>query len=189
MEIFKYEPNWERIEQRRKINKEHESQEGNTIILGQVMFHMKKGVPQKRLTEECGVCSRKGHLSSVCPERAETAKAEKEEPAIYRVGSLLSPTTVKVMNLPTTLEKYQLRDILKEHGIRYDSMNMVHTNKFQNAPRPDTLQARQEKEEFKGIVYLHLPTKEEGSKCIAVLDGMRMDVQVVSAMVVENRQP
>lgn len=173
MEIFKYAPNWERIEQRRKLERGKETDEGNAINIESVEFHLKQGVTQKKTTELCTVCQKDRHLPSACPERPVRQAPETKQPLLYRVETLLSPTTVKVVNLPFTLQKHDIRELLRAHQVKYDGINMVHS--------------KLNREEFKGIVYLELPTKEEAAKCVSALDGLRMDVQVVSAMVVEGR--
>ncbi|KAI5187768.1 hypothetical protein NEHOM01_2355 [Nematocida homosporus] len=176
MEIFKYTPNWSQIVHRQLMKFEDKSEPAKKIPIPDLEFELKLVTGQKKKAQElCHICKKDKHLPSMCPQKPVKPQAEEKSVETYNVNVILSPTTVKLMNIPTDTSRGQLREILRDAGIIYESLHMVGDKN------------NRETFIFKGLVYIELPTKEEAERCLKLFDGLRMDIQIVSAMVVESR--
>lgn len=128
---------------------------------------------------KCSICGSNKHIPSMCLNNNSKVFQEKEEvkekkaPEIYKLIVNLSPTLVKLSNLPAATQRNELHALLREKGIMYDTVKMVH----------DKINPT----EFKGVVYIDLPTKEAADKLVSIFNGMKMDIQIVSAQIVEDK--
>lgn len=176
MDIFKYSPNWSAVERRIKMSLES-GETGSTtqkIPASNTRFYYKEESKNKKAEETlCVICKKEKHIPSLCPEK-KLEKKETKDPGIYQLDIELNPTTIKLTNLPTDIQRADIKDILVENNITFDSIMMI----CDKVNRTD----------FKGIVYLELPTDTLAEKCLSVFDRRKMGVQIVSAMVVETRQ-
>ncbi|KAI5192801.1 hypothetical protein NEMIN01_2224 [Nematocida minor] len=175
MEIFKYEPNWSAIERRLKMRIKSEGVDSTSqkILTANTRFYYREESKNEKPEEHlCTICKKESHLPSQCPEKKVEQKA-KEEPALYQPSFVFTPTSVKLSNIPLETEKHQIREILRNNNIHTDHVLMVYD--------------KIKREEFKGIIYMELPTLELAEKCVDLFDGMKMGVQIVSATTVENR--
>jgi len=174
MEIFKYEPEWLRIEKRKGFKIEGSSGGSQKIKIPNAEFKLKEAGSAKKKAELCTICKKDKHALSACPQRE--VKKVQELPAqnLYKLDLVFTPTTVRLQNLPSDLQRQTLREILKKHDVKHDGVHMVYD--------------KINREEFKGVVYIDLPTEKEGEKCIRAFDGLKMDVLIVNAETVEVRQ-
>ncbi|KAI5171613.1 hypothetical protein NEFER03_0935 [Nematocida sp. LUAm3] len=177
MEIFKYTPDWSRIERRKSIRTESVGMPAIRWGIPNLEFQVKTNSSQdKKRDEMCPICAKETHLPSMCPEKKKEEKTQKKEEngGIYKLGVNLTPTTVRLTNIPLETQRSDVIEHLKTHFILFDKVTMV----YDKATR----------EEFIGIVYIELPTKEEAEKCVKCFDGMRLGVQVVGAMISDERK-
>ncbi|KAI5180167.1 hypothetical protein NEOKW01_0496 [Nematocida sp. AWRm80] len=175
MEIFKYSPNWTRIEKRRRLVVPGANLSSEKTVFNDLEFKLNNYIKQKKKPIEiCSVCKKEKHLPSSCPERR--IKPVKTEKKIiqYKSDFNLSPTTVKLMNVPNGTTQQNIRERLNQCKVEYDMVVMVHD--------------KINREIFTGIVYIELPTLEYAQKCIAAFNNYRMDIQIVSAEIVQERR-
>lgn len=176
MEIFKYTPNWAAVERREKMTLET-GDTGSTmqkIPVSNTRFYYKEESKNKKSEESlCQICRKGKHIPALCPEKI-VEKKEVKDPGMYHLSIDLNPTTIKLTNIPTDTERAEIREILLSNNITYDSIMMI----CDKVNRTD----------FKGIVYIELPTEAIAEKCLSVFDRRKMGVQIVSAMTVETRQ-
>lgn len=176
MEIFKYAPNWAAVERRltMTLHGGHTDSTTQKIPAANTRFYYKEESKNKKPEEMlCTICKKSKHIPSLCPEK-KMEKKEAKDSGIYQLSIDLNPTTIKLTNVPTDTERSSIRDILMTNSVIYDSIMMVCDKVNKN--------------EFKGIVYIELPTDTIAEKCLSIFDRRKMGVQIVSAMVVETRQ-
>lgn len=180
MEIFKYLPDSAAIARRLGsfggMAADDEPSRKNPIE--NLVFKLKSGAPGKkqRASTLCDICKEGKHLPSMCPKRPVAREAqEKTKSHIYRVELVLSPTSVRLANIPKEMGRQDIRELLEKHGLKYDTVSLVHD-------KGDTA-------EFKGIVFINYPTREEAEKCVDKIDGVRLGIQIVSASIVESQRP
>ncbi|EHY64894.1 hypothetical protein NEAUS04_1914 [Nematocida ausubeli] len=173
MEIFTYAPNWAAIERRKEMKMTQAEERAQRLPLHNDRFHYKKESKNKVEDVLCSICKKEDHLPAMCPERKVEVK-EKKEDNIYTPMFQFTPTTVRLTNVPVDTVKGEIREILISNNVQYDLLIMV-TDK-------------QNREDFKGTVYIELPTEGMADRCVALFDRMKMGVQIVSACTVEGRQ-
>ncbi|KAH9385224.1 uncharacterized protein NEMAJ01_0120 [Nematocida major] len=180
MEIFKHTPNWASVERRLRMNNMKSSEDASQVLpLNSDKFFYKEE-KKNRATEDalCSICKKAQHLPSVCPEKQTAPAGKPETSGIYIPSFQFTPTTVRLTNVPTDIPKDQVREHIRErmltNNVQYDILSL--------------LTDKQYREEFKGIVYIELPTAEIAERCLALFDGMKMGVQIISAVTVESRR-
>lgn len=169
MPIFEYTPDWSAIHRRisMRIRGNWEPAQKNELASAKLV---KKDASKKTQSTLCGFCKKEGHASVTCPERPKKeAAVQPKAPSIYKPSFVLSPTSVKLINVPSNTQRKDLRTVLDTHKILYDMILMIYD--------------KARTEEFKGIVYIDHPTREEAEKCLQAFNRLKMGVQIVSAMI------
>lgn len=174
MEIFTYTPNWEAIKRRTSMRMKESNDTAQRLRLNNDRFYYKEEKKNKQTESTlCSICKKGAHLLSICPER-KTEKTEKKEESIYVPSFKFTPTTVKLTNVPLDTTRAQVRETLLSNNIQYDILTLL-TDKI-------------DREEFKGIIYIELPTEGVAEKCVELFDRMKMGVQIVGASIVESKR-
>ncbi|OAG28813.1 hypothetical protein NEDG_00952 [Nematocida displodere] len=175
MNIFKYAPNWSEVERRKELLIKNDDVPSRKNPLNNIQFKLKATTKQKKKAENvlCVHCKKEKHLPSMCPEKPQSAVKAADTTNIYKCTVVLSPTTIKLINIPTTVTRDEMKGLLIQKGVHYDSINLLYD--------------KINREEFKGVIYIELPTKDEAEKCMSIFDGMRMGIQIISGVVLEPR--
>lgn len=169
MPIFEYAPDWSAIHRRRsiKIRGCWEPAQKNELTSATLV---RKDVSKKTQSVLCCACKKEGHILAACPGRPKREDAvHPQAPSIYKPSFVLSPTSVKLINVPSNTQRKDLRVVLDTHKILFDAILMIYD--------------KTKTEEFKGIVYIDHPTREEAEKSLQAFNRMKMGVQIVSAMI------
>ncbi|OAG31286.1 hypothetical protein NEIG_02371 [Nematocida sp. ERTm5] len=174
MEIFKYTPNWPAIERRQKMKISQTEERAQRLPLNNDRFYYKEESKNKKDETLCTICKKSVHFPAICPEKIKKKQEKPEESTIYTPIFNFTPTTVKLTNVPVETIRSDIKDFLIRKNIQFDAIIMV-TDKAN-------------REDFKGTIYIELPTESIAEKCVAVFDRMKMGVQIISATTVEGRQ-
>lgn len=176
MEIFRYVPNASAVARRlHSFVPDPEEEPSTKLALEGLVFKHRERTREdakKKAVVVCSNCQEEGHPSYKCTRRVEKREAPEQASNVYSVRSILTPTSIRIINVPKETQKYEMRELLDhKFRLRFDMFNFVN----------DKITG-----EFRGVVFVNFPTVEEAEKAVDLIDGHRMDVNVLSAEVVDR---